>query len=486
MLRLRLPTQSRHASEGRRTAIVGGGFTGATLAMLLARRSSGQGGTITVFEPRSTLGTGLAYDTADPNARLNVAAHRIRAVPGNPGAFHAWLKSTGRLEADPQSSQGGMIYARRSDFGDFMQAQIQPELRAGRIAHVQKNVMSIGRDHGHWCISDSAGQSYEADAVVIATSNPPARLPLDRGSDLIRDNFDLSGVKPDDRIVIAGTGLTAMEMLETLHARGHRGSITMISRTGLLPRRQPDGDFTGYGDSFFRNCRTAASLLHAIRGAVDQVTRDGLPWQSVIEALRHQAPSLWQAMSVSERLRVKRHLLRWYEVHRHRMPPMTAEIVQSLQASGQLTILAAQIRDVKAQGGGVILQLSPRGASSPVSIKADHLLVAIGPDHAGILDYHRYLRTLYDAGFIKTDIYGFGIACDARSRAVARDGYPVNDLFIAGALARGTFVELAGVPELASQMERIARQILEPAIAPTRTLFIRSLPMLARGETIPT
>lgn len=486
MLKLRLPTQSRYASECRRIAIVGGGFTGATLAMLLARRSSGQSCTVTVFEPRSTLGTGLAYDTVDHTARLNVASHRMRAVPGNPGAFHLWLKSTGRLEADPQARHGGMIYARRSDFGAFMQAQIEPDLRAGRIAHVQNKVISIGRDHGHWRICDSAGQTHEADAVVIATSNPPARLPLNGGSDLIRDSFDLSGVGPDERIVIAGSGLTAMEMLETLHAREHRGSITMISRTGLIPRRQPEGDFTGHGERLFRNCRTAASLLHAIRGAVDQVTRDGLPWQSVMEALRHQAPSLWQSMSVPERLRVKRHLLRWYEVHRHRMAPMTAHIVHALQASGQLTIVAAQIREVKTEERGVILQLNPRGLSHPVSIQADHLLVATGPDHAGVLDYHRYLRTLYDAGFIKPDVYGFGIACDAHSRAVAHDGHPVNDLFIAGALARGTFAELAGVPELAAQVERIARQILEPANPPTRTMFIRSLPILARDDIIRT
>src|SRR5690606_20060422 len=99
-----------------RIAIIGGGFTGATIARHLADRGFDSLQEITVFEPRQHLGAGLAYDTEDPSLRLNVAAHRMRAVPGDPGAFVRWLESSRSLAADPESISDGGIYARRRDF----------------------------------------------------------------------------------------------------------------------------------------------------------------------------------------------------------------------------------------------------------------------------------------------------------------------------------------------------------------------------------
>lgn len=478
MLKVTLPSRSPLPPADRRIAIIGGGFTGATLARLLASRASGSLSGILIFEPRATLGTGLAYDTDDPNLRLNVAAHRMRAVPGDPRAFLNWLKNTGRLDADPQAEQGGMIYARRRDFGAFMQEQMKRDLQDERIQHITRKVLFIGRENGHWRIIDSKGETHAVDIVVIATSNPPASLPLDgEAASILRDIHELGRVGPDDRVVVAGSGLTAIDMLAALRERGHRGAMTVISRSGLLPRRQPDGDFTAHGETLFGQHRSATALLRAVRRAVDQVTADGLPWQSVMDALRHQAQELWSNMPCSQRKRVKRHLLRWYDVHRHRMPPALANMVASLQDEGRLTVMAACIRTIKADDKGVTLTLMPKGAALPIAIEADHLLIATGPDHANVVGHHPYLRGLHEAGLIMPDVFGFGLACDKQSRALARDGHAVSDLYIAGPLARGTFGELTAVSEIASQVEQIARRILRPANRSSRTLLIRCMPV---------
>ena len=46
-------------------AIIGGGFTGAAVALHVARLA--RGASVVVFEPRAALGRGLAYD--DPDRR---------------------------------------------------------------------------------------------------------------------------------------------------------------------------------------------------------------------------------------------------------------------------------------------------------------------------------------------------------------------------------------------------------------------------------
>ncbi len=54
MIKLRLPARSLIPQAEIKIVIIGGGFTGATLALLLTRRSHDKHIAITVFEPRSS------------------------------------------------------------------------------------------------------------------------------------------------------------------------------------------------------------------------------------------------------------------------------------------------------------------------------------------------------------------------------------------------------------------------------------------------
>ncbi|RWL36256.1 MAG: hydroxyacylglutathione hydrolase, partial [Mesorhizobium sp.] len=79
----------------------------------------------------------------------------------------------------------------------------------------------------------------------------------------------------------------------------------------------------------------------------------------------------------------------------------------------------------------------------------DAVINTTGPAHGKILRTNPALRSLGDAGLIRIDSHGLGIATGRDSRAVGPDGEPVPGLFIAGPLARGTFGELMGLPEVA-------------------------------------
>ena len=119
MLKIRISSPRARTADhmpGSRVVIVGGGYTGATVAKLLVERGFGHVEDVTVFEPRTQLGSGLAYDTSDPDVRLNVAAHRMRAVPGTPSAFLDWMQSSGTLTVDPAAVTSEGIFARRRDF----------------------------------------------------------------------------------------------------------------------------------------------------------------------------------------------------------------------------------------------------------------------------------------------------------------------------------------------------------------------------------
>ena len=69
------------------------------------------------------------------------------------------------------------------------------------------------------------------------------------------------------------------------------------------------------------------------------------------------------------------------------------------------------------------------------------------------------MHSLAEAGLVRTDQYGLGIDTSLDSRAVGRDGRTITTLFVAGPLARATFGELMGLPEVARHAQTVAAEI---------------------------
>jgi uncharacterized NAD(P)/FAD-binding protein YdhS len=66
---------------------------------------------------------------------------------------------------------------------------------------------------------------------------------------------------------------------------------------------------------------------------------------------------------------------------------------------------------------------------------------------------------LYHAGLIEPDALGLGLSCDRQGRALDKSGDIVPALLIAGPLARGTFGELMGLPQVAEYAAAIAASV---------------------------
>lgn len=79
---------ARTAVFPRRVTIVGGGFTGASVAVQLVRASSAPLA-ITIIEPRPNIGGGIAYSTDDSNHRLNAPIEGHLVDPADHTAFLA-------------------------------------------------------------------------------------------------------------------------------------------------------------------------------------------------------------------------------------------------------------------------------------------------------------------------------------------------------------------------------------------------------------
>lgn len=86
----------------RTIAVVGGGASGALVVVNLLRSLRSGDAEIVLIDRNGEFGPGIAYSTANPHHRLNVAAARMGAIDGEPEHFLDWLRQRqpGAAEAD--------------------------------------------------------------------------------------------------------------------------------------------------------------------------------------------------------------------------------------------------------------------------------------------------------------------------------------------------------------------------------------------------
>nr|WP_183618405.1 FAD-dependent oxidoreductase [Novosphingobium fluoreni] len=448
-------------------AIIGGGFTGAAVAYHLARLADGPL-RIVVFEPRAEIGQGVAYSTQDPIHRINVPAARMTLLPDDQEHFARWLVAQGELDGDPDATlANGQSFPARRLFGRYVAEHLQPLLASGQVEHHQGRIKSVASEDSGWMLVTDSGESFAADVIVIATSHPPPSPPsvLARAfggePKFIADPWAAGALAPigrEDSVLVVGTGLTMADTIATLDAQGHRGQITAISRRGQRSHSHADTHVEPFGDFATRPPRTALDLLRRVRVAA----RAGRPWQGLFDRLRVQGPDIWKALPLVERRRLIRHLRPFWDTHRFRIAPQIGAVLDRRIAEGTLMVEAASIQQAEMQSGRFAVTLQGRAGqnrSSALRRQSFNAVIATtGPGHGSILTSLPVLSGLLASGSLVPDPTGLGIAVDESSHLIGTQG-PNPRAFVAGPLARGTFGELMGLPEVTNHAVFVAKNI---------------------------
>jgi uncharacterized NAD(P)/FAD-binding protein YdhS len=372
--------------------------------------------------------------------------------------------------------EDGRIFPRRATYRRYVADQLAPLLAAGAVRHVPAVVAGLSEESAGWRVELVDGAHEVADIVVLATGHAPpsapARLCAVFGAQekFIADptaSEVVGKIGARDDVLIVGTGLTMADIVASLHARGHKGHITAISRRGQSPRAHAMAERPAFGAFESRPARTALELLAQVRETLAAARLADTNWQSVFDALRCQAQPLWQQMPEVEKRRLMRHLRPFWDVHRHRLPPQVSATLARRMSMGGLTIRAASIADARVVKGKMSVSLRPRGSAMAIADDFDAIFVTTGPGPAEGKDLiARLIRT----GAICADPLGQGLACNRQSQAVGKHGAVNPRLLIAGPPARAFFGELMSVPEIAVQAAEIALYVEEMA-KPGKPLF---------------
>jgi uncharacterized NAD(P)/FAD-binding protein YdhS len=431
--------------------IVGGGFSGTLLAINLLRYGTMR---VTLVERRpERLGKGVAFGSALPDHILNVRAGNMSAFPDQPGHFAQWLAET--------SGGSDASFATRATYGRYLSALLdKTRAEAGDRLDVIDDAAVDIRMTGDGCVVELASDKMlAADAVALAPGNlPPHDLPPFRdkapplyvsepwGADIAE------GLTPSDKILLLGTGLTAVDCAQTLDSAGFRGSILALSRRGLVPHSHaPAAPFPALRERPAAHC---AGLVRTIRQRADAVG-----WRRAVDELRPFTQDIWRAASPVERARFLRHARPYWDVHRHRIAPQVAERIAAMQTSGRLRIAAGRIIGAQDADQGLIVQWRPRGGEQVQEIRVARVVNCTGP----LADLGRaddvLLRRLAGRGAIRPDALAIGIDTNRQGHAIARDGSAQERLLVVGPMTRGAHWEIVAVPDIRRHSWDMARAL---------------------------
>jgi uncharacterized NAD(P)/FAD-binding protein YdhS len=441
-----------------RVVIIGGGFSGAVVALTLLDLRGETAPDITIIEPRARVGAGLAYSAPDPAHRVNVPAVRLLVHPNEPGAFHAWLESSGAIAEDPAAElPDGRRYPRRAVFGQYVnQRLLQSAAAPGAppFRHLQATATQVTAKNGAYAITLDTGAQITADAVVLAVSHPPPGIPRGLAAVAHAPKFFanpwagniVQQIAPTDRVLIIGTALSTADIAGSFSAAGRTNPILAISRRGLTSRERRPTQSGPFGDFSTNPSRTAVTLLQTVRAVLREAPQHFSCWEAVIESLRNQGDVIWGALPEPERKRFLRHLRPYWDVHRYQLAPQLAEVMRRQTKSGQLRIEAARITAATHQNNQFHITLRHRDTQRTETF--DAIINCTGPNHADITQTNPALASLAAAGLIRPDPHHLGIDTTLTANALNAAGHPTPNLYVAGPLARATFGELMGLPQV--------------------------------------
>lgn len=441
-----------------RIAVIGFGFSGLMTVANLVREGS-TGLTIYIIDPLLDA-HGVAYGTQQPEHLLNVSASRMGAFADDAGGFYDWLQTPDGTAALRDARHHGNFasrdFAPRRVYARYLDAIWRDTQQRAAAASVQLKLVpsrATGIALSPLAVRTERGDAIAVDDVVLAVGHEfqPAFAPL-KTSAVIQNPwapgvFD-GAAQWASPVVLLGTGLTAIDMLLMLRAKGYRGQVIAASRNGRLPQaHRHDVDPYALDVEALLAQKTLTKMLRSIRAAMVQHG----DWRGVLDSLRPHTPFVWQRLSATDRRRFLHRLMPFWNTHRHRMAPQIALRVQHEIDTGQCVVIAQRHITPRMEAETLVVELGGK------TVQPARIIHCMGPQLNVARSQRSLLQQALADGVIEPHATQLGITTDATGRAYG-NVYP--HLYAVGSLMTGQWLESVAVPELRVQAARVAQALL--------------------------
>ena len=421
----------------KRVLIVGGGASGLLVAVNLLRKSDDC--EVTIIEPNEKLGLGVAYSTLDPDHLLNVPAGRMSGLVEEPKSLCDW------------AGVGENDFISRQQYGKYLEFLLAREIKdSKRFKHVQSRAVDVNESTAEITCKLENGEEVRGEALVLALGNSESIVPtsfdgLPRSKRVVRDVWREGLATEFDSVAVIGTGLTFYDIALSILRDRPNAKVHGISRNGLLPlphlrHRAPALDVPD-------------SARKSAKGIRDYLTGMGEKWREAQDGIRHDLQEIWANFPDAEKKSFINEHFRWWNSLRHRSAPEIDERISEALANRKIVIHKAGVNSIESQGEVLKIELTTGGALSVGQVVncCGNQFFATQP----------LIETLVQKGVLARGPLDFGIACDIKTLAIKDNNGKVNKrIFGIGPILVGELLETTAIPEIKSEAELVARELL--------------------------
>lgn len=417
-------------SSMRQVVIIGGGASG-TIALIQCLRILPRNTHIIILEPSEVLGQGLAYSTQEDCHLLNVPVARMSIFPDKPHAFYDWLKS-GNYSTSAFDLNS---FVPRKLFAEYL-ASLVASLPEERYRHVRSRAQSVSRVTTTWGIETEDQSKIRADVVILATGYATQK---ETEPKIIQSHQHekLSALKPNDTILILGTGLSAVDVILQLKKKGHT-QFHCVSKHGHFPHPHLEVGHHQVVHLPQLHGYSPLQILRLIRSFERNQNHELL---DVIHAVRLQAKKIWACWTKSEKKSFLTHLQSYWEKVRHRVPRSVFAEIQSDLSSGKIRVTAGKISGVSPGPLGLQVHFRKRGLVTSETEPCSILILASGAK------INQSVKISFQGKSVRTCDFGFGFKNTP------------SDLWVIGPPAKTILWEITSIPDISVQVEQVVQEI---------------------------
>jgi uncharacterized NAD(P)/FAD-binding protein YdhS len=190
------------------------------------------------------------------------------------------------------------------------------------------------------------------------------------------------------------------------------------------------------------------------------VAADPARWHDVVNSIRPQIPELWDGLPDDDKRLFLRRLARYWEVHRHPVPPATAARLAVLRDSGQLSVISGRVADVADAAGQFQVRIDlSSGGPAIRELTAGWIINAVGAATDIRTTSDPLLASLFASGIARPDPLGLGLDATRHGALINASGSASDVLYTLGPPLRGLWYETTSIPEIRDQAAALAARI---------------------------
>jgi uncharacterized NAD(P)/FAD-binding protein YdhS len=425
--------------------IVGGGLSGTLTAIALLRTAQSPMRIALCEENPHRLFRGRAYSTDNDAHLLNVPAGHMSAFLDEPAHFVDWLA----LQQEPY---GEHDFVPRLLFGRYIESTMRETMNRHpehAVQFVLGKVSLLAPEEGGIRVQ-VADQSWRASKVWVATGNFRPMDVSDRAEVIQHPNYignpwsgiGIKCIPSHASVLCVGTGLTMVDQLLALRKNGHVGPLMVLSRRGYYPLSHaaapvyPSDWLDAAGPRLL-------DIFKAVRAEERRAKEKGVTWHSVVNAMRTKTGSIWQGFTMEDKRQFLRHARPFWEIHRHRLPASSVQVLHHLEEEGKLERFAGRLVHIDGKDNGFRVHFLDRVEKANRVVEPDWIINCTGPQSMGRNLHEPWLESGLAQGLFEIDPLGMGISVGAMG---------LNRVVIVGPPNKGTAWETTAMREIREQV----------------------------------